>query len=75
MSERDWWVRILAGETVTAADHLRLASEKMAFSERTAQANPDKGYACVRDETERAMAHAVLAVALALNRRERAIEA
>ena len=64
--EREWWVRTLAGEKVTAADHLKRALELMAFSEQTKRANPDKGYAIVREDTERATAHAILAVALAL---------
>jgi hypothetical protein len=62
----DWMLRVLSGETLTAAEHFRLAEELMAFSERTARANPDKGrYACVTTETERAKVHAILALAAA----------
>jgi len=67
--EPEWWVRTLAGETVGASEHLRLAQELMAFSERTARANPGKFYACVKEDTERAKVHAILAAALALNDR------
>jgi hypothetical protein len=60
----DWWVRILAGDELSAEEHARLAERLMAFSERTAGANPER-YACasVRDETERAKVHALIAIA------------
>jgi hypothetical protein len=59
----DWWTRILAGGTLSADEHVRAAGELMAYSERTAQANPERRYGCVTDETERAKAHALIALA------------
>jgi hypothetical protein len=59
----DWWVRILAGEELSAGEHARIAERLMAFSERTAQANPARKYDCVTDETERAKVHALIAIA------------
>jgi hypothetical protein len=59
----EWWARILAGGELSADEHAQLAERLMAFSERTAQANPERSYACVRDDTERAMAHALIAMA------------
>lgn len=60
-----WWVRILANELLTAKDHIRIAEELMAFSERTAETNPGKGYSLVTYDTERAMVHATIALAIA----------
>lgn len=60
---QEWWARVLAGETLTAGEHYRIAENLPAFAHRTALANPGVAGAAGDDEVRRAQVHALLAVA------------